>query len=91
MTKAGTHSGVIGDTDEGYPIVTEEYSCPHWVGAGRGLSAVRECWYCKYADFRKRTDLTMAQSVCRCPENRRAIMPGSENESQEGQGGQYHA
>ena len=84
MAEKEAHGAVIGITDEGYPIVTEDHSCPHWVASGPGLSTVRECWYCKYADFRKRTDLTMAQSVCRCPANRGKIYPGSENEVQGG-------
>ena len=91
MTENGARGAVIGVTDEGYPIVTEGYVCPHWTGSGRGLSTVRECWYCKYADFRKRMDVTLAQSVCRCPENRSAIFPGSENECYEEQGGKKHA
>ena len=74
---------VVGVTDEGCPIVTEDYSCPCWTGSGRGLSAVRECWYCKYADFRKRTDVTLSVSICRCPVNRAAILRDSENEKQE--------
>lgn len=87
MTEHKPRGAVIGVTDEGYPIVTEDYGCPRWVGSGGGLSTVRECWYCKYADFRKRTDVTFSQSVCRCPGNRGAIFPGSENECQERLGG----
>ena len=63
-------NGVVGVTDGGRPIVREDYCCPHWAAGGGGLSAVRECWYCRYADFRKRTDVTLSQSVCRCPFNR---------------------
>ena len=85
MTASAAHGAVIGVTDQGYPIVTEGYSCPRWAGSGQGLSTIRECWYCKYADFRKRTDVTLAQSVCRCPANRGTIYPGSENEVQGGE------
>lgn len=70
MTEKKAHGAVIGITDEGYPIVTEDHSCPHWVASGRGLSTVRECWYCKYADFRKSTSVHMSSSICRCMENR---------------------
>lgn len=70
MEEKKIRGAVIGVTDEGYPIVTEDYSCPRWAGSGRGLSNVRECWYCKYADFRKSTELHMHSSICRCPENR---------------------
>lgn len=90
MTKSGSHGAVIGITDEGYPIVTEDYGCPHWANSGHGLTNIPECWYCRYADFRKRTDVTLSQSVCRCPENRGSIFPGSENEAQEEQGGNHH-
>lgn len=91
MTGNTVHGAIIGVTDEGYPLVTEGYSCPHWVGSGGGLSSIRECWYCKYADFRKRTDLAMTQSVCRCPANRREILHGSANEEPKEQGGTQHA
>ncbi|WNX84848.1 hypothetical protein RWV98_00835 [Agathobaculum sp. NTUH-O15-33] len=70
MDEKTAHGGVIGVTDEGYPIVTEDYGCPHWVGSGGPLANVRECWYCKYADFRKSTELHMRSSICRCMENR---------------------
>ena len=90
MTENPVYGSVIGVTDDGYPLVTEGYSCSHWTGAGVGVSPVRECWYCKYADFRKRTDLTMTQSVCRCPANRREILPGSANEQTREQGGTQH-
>lgn len=83
MTGHKIRGAVIGITDEGYPIVTEEFGCPHWAGSGRGLASLRECWYCRHADFRKRTDVTLAQSVCRCPENRGRVIPGSENETEE--------
>lgn len=83
MTEHKAEAGVIGVTDEGCPIVTEDYCCAHWKGAAEGLSAVHECWYCKYADFRKRVDLTIYRSVCRCPENRAEITRGSGNEDTE--------
>lgn len=87
MTERDIRGAMIGVTDEGFPIVTEDYTCPRWEGSGGGLAAVRECWYCRYADFRKRTDVNLAQSVCRCPENRGAVCPGSENEGDKEQGG----
>lgn len=61
---------MIGVTDEGYPKVTEDYCCPHWAGTGGGLASVRECWYCKYADFRKSTAVHISSSICRCQKNR---------------------
>lgn len=70
MTDRQVHSGVIGVTDDGYPIVTEAHSCPRWAGGRKGRPDVKECWYCKYADFRKSTELKIRKSICRCPENR---------------------
>ena len=69
MAEKELHGEIVGVTDDGYPIVTEGYSCPHWVGTG-GLSTMRECWYCKYADFRKSTQVSIHSSICRCAENR---------------------
>lgn len=70
MAEHVPRGSVIGVTDEGYPIVTEDYGCPHFVASSRGLASVRECWYCKYADFRKSTEVHMRSSICRCMENR---------------------
>lgn len=84
MIGNAVHGAVIGVTDDGYPLVTEGYSCPHWVGSGGGLSPVRECWYCKYADFRKRTDVTLTKSICRCPANWVDILRSSANEGSRG-------
>lgn len=72
--------GVIGVTDDGYPIVTGEYGCIHWQAGTVGLCAMRECWYCRYADFRKTTDAALARSICRCPYNRMNIRPSGKNE-----------
>ena len=83
MSEKEIRGAVIGVTDDGYPIVTEDYSCPYFTGTSRSMPAVRECWYCKYADFRKRTDVTLSVSICRCPVNRAAILRDSENEKQE--------
>ena len=33
MAEQAACGAVVGVTDEGYPIVTEDYGCPHWVGA----------------------------------------------------------
>lgn len=70
MAEQAACGAVVGVTDEGYPIVTEDYGCAHWVGAAGGRTALRECWYCKYADFRKSTQLHLSCSICRCMENR---------------------
>ncbi|MFR5011725.1 MAG: hypothetical protein ACLTDI_12600 [Acutalibacteraceae bacterium] len=66
----GNPGAVIGVTDDGYPIVTEDYSCPYFTGTSRSMPAVRECWYCRHADFRKSTKPDIRSSICRRMENR---------------------
>ncbi|WP_242943102.1 hypothetical protein [Hydrogenoanaerobacterium saccharovorans] len=58
---------MIGITEDGYPIVTGEYSCPNWEAGAGGTFEMRECWYCKYADFRKTTQIVLEKSICHCP------------------------
>lgn len=84
MEAQAVRGAVTGFDDQGRPIVTEDYGCPRWAGSGGGLSVVRECWYCRYADFRKRTDVTLSQSVCRCPENRAAVLEDCGGATHEG-------
>ena len=45
--------GIIGFTDEGYPLVLSEHSCKNWLPGARPTLNIRICWYCRYADFRK--------------------------------------
>ncbi|MEM1485512.1 hypothetical protein V6615_11625 [Oscillospiraceae bacterium PP1C4] len=59
--------GVIGITQDGYPIVTGEYSCPYWEAGTGGTFEMQECWYCKFSDFRKFLQITLDKSVCHCP------------------------
>ena len=63
MSEKEIRGAVIGVTDDGYPIVTEDYSCPYFTGTSRSMPAVRECWYCRYADFRKSTKLHIRSSI----------------------------
>jgi len=58
-------------TNDTYPVVRENDTCPHWeyIG-GESLAPMRECWYCKYSDFRKDVNKHLTRSVCRCPLNR---------------------
>lgn len=58
--------GIIEFTEEGYPVVAGEYSCLCWEAGSGGTFEMRECWYCKYADFRKTTQM-MQKIICRCP------------------------
>jgi hypothetical protein len=60
-----------GMPDDPYPVVREDDTCPHWeCVAGESLAPMRECWYCKYSDFRKDISEHRTRSVCRCPINR---------------------
>ncbi len=60
-----------GLSDENFPVVMENDTCPHWEAVGyTSLTPMRECWYCKFSDFRKETHEHMIYSVCRCPKNR---------------------
>ena len=50
---------------------------------------MRECWYCKYADFRKSTKVHICSSICRCMENRVDTRFGF-MKNEERQGGYYN-
>ena len=48
-----------------YLVVKETDTCPHWESAGNeSLSPMRECWYCKYSNFRKDFNKHRTLSVC---------------------------
>lgn len=80
------NGSVIGVTDDGYPIVTEDYGCPRWEAAQK-KGCTQECWYCKYADFRKSIQVSIHSSVCRCPENRVDVDSGFRKNETEAAGG----
>lgn len=71
--------GVIGITDDGYPIVTDDHACPYWQTGTEGLCSMQECWYCKFADFRKTSRMTLQKSICRNPRCR-VVFDGAKNE-----------
>ena len=73
--------GVVGFSDGGAPIVLPEHSCGRFRPGRDRLLESRTCWYCLWADFRKTTDVTIAQSICRCPGNRVQVLTGNENET----------
>lgn len=75
-----TIRGIIGITDDGQPIVTADYQCPHFTEQAARLTGVQECWYCKFADFRKTCDIMLRQSICRCPQNRVSVLSCVKNE-----------
>lgn len=62
--------GVIGLTNDGYPIILPEHCCGYFEPDANCSCNLRECWYCRYADFRKSNDITLENSVCRNPRNR---------------------
>lgn len=78
---------IIGMTDGGEPIVQPDHTCAFFTPGQRPTLDFPTCWYCRYADFRKRTDMMLSQSICRRPENRRDIFPGSGNEYDKDHGG----
>jgi len=54
-----------------YPVVREDDTCPHWeCTGGESLAPMRECWYCKYSDFRKDMSEHRTHSVCHYLMNR---------------------
>lgn len=54
-----------------FPIIKEDDTCPNWAAQKKpGLITMRECWYCKFSDFRKQMDEGKTYSTCRCPKNR---------------------
>lgn len=71
---------MIGMTDMGQPIVPADGLCEHWSPGKSPTIQRRECWYCRWADFRKTTEITLQQSVCRCPEARVSVLQGCTNE-----------
>ena len=77
MTKA---ESFVGFTDTGQPLVLAEGGCEHFIPGKHRLLAAETCWYCRYADFRKTVEVTLAHSVCRCPHNRVCILSENENE-----------
>ena len=87
MEERKNPGSVIGVTDEGQLIVTEDYLCPRWTACGMSANPIKECWYCKYADFRKSTEVPMCVSICRCPENRVTVLESAKNENLEVLGG----
>ena len=53
-----------------FHLVKEDDSCRFWEYSGdASLLPMRECWYCKYSDFRKKHGEHKTLSVCHCPQN----------------------
>lgn len=52
-------------------LVRPEDICTLWEEGKDCLVPMRECWFCKYSDFRENTSMMMKQSVCRHPLNRK--------------------
>ncbi|MEG1780964.1 MAG: diguanylate cyclase [Clostridium sp.] len=75
--------GIIGITDAGQPIVTSCHRCPHFEEHVALVPTIKECAYCKFADFHKSNDIALKQSICRCPQNQVAINESERNETEQ--------
>lgn len=57
---------------DGRLIVHEGDTCPYWErGDPPAVISTRECWFCKWADFRENLETHKSESVCRNPANRK--------------------
>ncbi len=61
---------VIGVTAAGRPIIKSTGCCAHFERQQSALAGARECWYCKYADFREDTALQKHYGICRREQGR---------------------
>lgn len=39
--------------------------CPYFEQDAQSTCTIRECWYCRYADFRKTDEILLDRSICR--------------------------
>ena len=63
---------------DGSLVVEEWDSCPYWEAHPiPGLWTARECWFCKWADFRVDTTIHMHESVCHNARNRKEVTIGT--------------
>lgn len=62
--------GIIGITSDGYPIIMPDHVCRYFEPDDAMTYNVKECWYCRYADFRKSNEIMLDNSVCRHVLNR---------------------
>lgn len=53
----------------GGKYVTATYVCPYFEADISSVLIMRECWYCKWADFRKDKQTVLEASRCRHPLN----------------------
>lgn len=60
----------------GLMIVKEDYCCEHWEPDDGALVPMRECWCCKWSNFRLENINGGAEnlSVCNYEGNRKAIV-----------------
>ena len=57
--------GMIGITADWHPIILPDYVCPYFEADADSTCDVKECWYCRYADFRKSNEIMLENSICR--------------------------
>lgn len=51
--------------------VRENGTCAHWEADGLpGMAILRECWFCRWANFRTDPDVYRHTGICRDPERK---------------------
>lgn len=78
---------MIGITDTGQPLVMAEHTCKFWLPGKVPEDKSKICWHCRYADFRKTSEMILFQSPCHCPHNQVRVIKENKNETQEREGG----
>ena len=57
---------------DGQPVVGEGDACPLFAPDGSpGVAVMRECWFCRWSDFRENLETHKSESICRNPANRK--------------------
>ena len=57
---------------DGQPVVGEGDACPYWQpGEAPAITATRECWFCRWSDFRENLETHKSESLCRNPANKK--------------------
>jgi hypothetical protein len=70
----------VGTTDAGQPIVLPEFSCESFAPGAYPLLNQKICWYCRFSDFRKNTDIMLKRSICHCADNKQAVQENRKND-----------
>ena len=64
--------------DEGLRVVREDFCCDHWEPDDGALVPMRECWCCKWSNFRTdlKNDEVKNLSVCNYEGNIKTVVNG---------------